>query len=481
MASLNNYAKLVAPSQFRPEEDTLFRMLYSSDFVGYKATLIIYGYEQIDVDGSREFNGTKQTKILDSGEGGQWYEDFIVTGGTLGFSPTGTSSGYYCSGKMQAKVEIGNELDDNGYVINPIFTSNVVLVDMLVISSGGIYWLNTPYNTDCSRRTVSIYIGNAVSYGASGCSDIQSYRFWLYDEQKNLLRDTEELYDWDTNIQSNINYTYYNLDNSKTYYVRARIILNGGYSFYYDYEPIIVNYSSEPTFSSNFISKNVIGGVNLSLDLSGVIHNKTVFSRTELNANEYLEIKTVEGNSDLITVLDRYAIPNKEYIYMASVYNGQTIVNTYYTKIKYISNCICISDIFGCYTAVADITKHPISRNDRGSTQEAIDSKYPFHVINGSPDYDSGTIDAFFSDVDECEIEIDNKSYSDILRAWLNNGRAKFLSYYTGEAWIVTVFTIQTTDPDKKDIYNTTFKWTQIGDANKLSEYIRLGLVINNE
>ena len=29
------------------------------------------------------------------------------------------------------------------------------------------------------------------------------------------------------------------------------------------------------------------------------------------------------------------------------------------------------------------------------------------------------------------------------------------------------------------DVYNTTFSWTQIGDATKISEYIRLGLTAN--
>ena len=108
-----------------------------------------------------------------------------------------------------------------------------------------------------------------------------------------------------------------------------------------------------------------------------------------------------------------------------------------------------------------------------------MDSKFPYHILNGEPDYDSGTVDGFFAELDECTVNTDNGALSKILRSWLNNGKAKLLTYYTGEAWIVAVNGVSTTDPENNDVYNTSFNWTQIGDATKMSEYVRLGLIHN--
>ncbi len=107
-----------------------------------------------------------------------------------------------------------------------------------------------------------------------------------------------------------------------------------------------------------------------------------------------------------------------------------------------------------------------------------MDNKYPYYLINGSADYDSGQVEGIFSTIDNCEMNMDNKEYSNILRAWLNNGKAKLLTYYTGEAWIVAVSGIQTTDPENTDVYSTTFNWMQIAEADDIKNYAKIGLVM---
>ena len=504
MASLNDYAKLSyhktddTATQFRPDESVTFVMKYSESLTGKYATLIVYGYEQDEISGQqRYYNGLKLTQQLTSGMGGQWYEEFIIPPDALGFTPTGSS--YRFSGKMQAKVEVGSELDyesfepnphlpDQGipaYVTNPDITSNIILVDMLVINSNAIHWIDpitgvqvSQYNTDSSHMTVDMYISGSHNYGISDNDNVQSYRVWLYDSYKNLLRDSNEMYDWDSNVSANKKYTFYDLQDQQTYYARGRITLNGGYTFNYDYIPIYTDFSGLHPASPNFTIEQQIGKVLLTLDLTGISHTKIIVTRTVQYEGEYLEIQNVIDDGDTVKIEDRYPIPGEKYEYKAVVFNGELIVGTYYNNISYTSNCIAISDIFACYTAIGNITKHPISRNDRGQIVETIDSKMPYHIMNGKADYDSGTVDALFSEVEDCQIVTENGDVANALRAWLNNGRAKLLTYYNGEAWIVSTSSIQTTDPANNDVYNTTFKWTQIGDAFRINEYVRLGLVI---
>ena len=480
MASLATYAKLIPPAQFMPNQEVTFVLHHSGDLNFKYATLVIDGYSESFDDGTR-YTGTKMTCVLGGAVGGQWIAEYTIPAGTLGESyPERQHETIHFSGKAQARVDIGDEIDADGHVINPIFTSNVVLVDMIVCRSEGVNFLYTPYNAGGSTFRVSLQCDHIINYGAAGNEDVQSYRILLYDHNYNLIFDSEEQYDWDSNIYGNAFYTLYDLKDDTTYYVKGKLVLNGGYSFTTGYVPIIVNYQDIPSGSEEFTLTRKLGTVIMSLDLTGVPHTKVTYSRTEQSSSNYLGLGTVEDSGDIVRSVDRYPIPGKAYTYKAVVYNGSLIVATYYKNISYSNSYVTISDIFASYSAVGDITKHPINRNDRGSILTAMDSKYPYQIINGDADYDSGSIEGFFSDIDDdCRVDMNNNALSNTLRAWLNNGRAKLLTYYTGEAWIVAVNGISTTDPENNDVYNTSFNWTAIGDASKPEEYVRLGLVTN--
>ena len=456
-------------------------MQYSEDLTTKYATLIIDGYRLEDDVTGIVYDGYKETQQLMGAIGGQWYTEYNVDSGLLGVSYPERTGGLYTSGKMQARVEIGRTLDNDGYVINPEFVSNVTLVDMIITRTANVAeFIYTPYNPTGSIYKISLHSDYIYEAGLTSSEDVQSYRIFLYDSNRNLIKDSGELYDWDTNVYGNAWYTLYDLKDNTTYYVKGRVTLNGGTSFYTEFTPINVHYDDIPISSDKFTLSQSLGEVKMSLDLTGVTHTKVVFSRTVFNESDYLELTKVEGNEDTMVAYDKFPIPKKSYTYKAVVFNGDLIVDTYYQNINFTSQYVTISDILGSYSAVGNITKHPINRNDRGAIVAAMDSQYPYYIVNGSSDYDSGQIDGFFSTIDdECKVETDNAAYADFLRAWLNNGNAKLLTYYTGEAWIVSVNGVSTTDPNNDDVYNTSFNWTAIGDANIMSEYVRLGLVIN--
>lgn len=496
MASLATYAKLSiyrgtgsgiqTSSQFRPEDDITVQMQYSKDLILCRGTLYIKGTRW-------DPTSAIATQTLDTAYGGTNMAVWEIPGGTLADSPSPdepTMMGY----KITAYVEIwqGEEgaPEENRKVV---FKSNTLFVDMLMMWQSDLFFARpgtitevNSYSTNKSSCTVALGYIARNDYGLDGDNDLQSYRFYLYDSGYNLVDDSGELYAWNSNAYGSASYTFYNLKDNSTYYLRARAGLNGGYTLYRpatqgDYIPLYVNYSDTPTLSSHLILQSTPAGVKCTLDDS-VTYDRFTVSRTISSESDYLEVGSGYGQNGNVT--DRYAIPKTNYIYRVVVHNGGLVTATYYNEIIYESNSVKISDIYGCYTALGDITKHPISRNDRGSNLEAMDSEYPYHVINGAPNYDSGTVDGIFSDLDDnCNIITDSEylaGKSDILRAWLNNGRAKLLTYYTGEAWIVSVSGIQTTDPDNNDMYHTVFNWTQIGNAYRLEELVRLGVVINN-
>lgn len=522
MASLSTYAKLTPPKQFKPEEECVFRLQYSHDLVCNFATLYIWNGnsnsssiyfgntgDSVTTDittGTVSSTGItyEQTQYINTAIGGQWYEEFVIPPNAIARPLTPDDPSYSIPAeKLYAVVYIGN-LDDpeaahvihshneqlfDSHVTKPIFASNTVLVDMIRMWENDLFFAEpgsmrtiTEYYTNQSSCTVAIGYIPRHDYGVSGDVDIQSYRFYLYDANYNLIKDSGEQYDWDSNIYySDGGYTINGLKDNTTYYLKFRVTLNGGYVMYRGYVPIYVHYADDPVASQQLILQNTPEGVKCTLN-TPITYTSFIISRSEKYSSNYMEIGQAQGENGF--VVDKYAIPLTNYVYRAIVYNGSTVVATYYNNIQYASNSIKISDIYGCFTAIGEITKHPISRNDRGSILETMDSQYPYHIINGSPNYDSGTIDGIFSDLDDdCSVITDSEYLSEkaeVLREWLNNGCAKLLTYYTGESWIVTVNNIQTTDPNNNDMYHTTFNWTQIGDAHKYSDYVRLGLVINN-
>lgn len=482
MATVYTFARLTPPRQFRPEEDVIFKLEYSEDLVALPATLIIDGYSDY-WEGSPEvpaydYHEYRQVQIPHTSLGNTWdvgYEEYLVPGGSLGKTPPPEQPMAYWTGTVRARVEF--DLGEG-----KTFTSNTVVVNMILMWDDDLKFLHTPYVATTSTFSPMLYYTARHSFGEYDSMYVNSYRFYLYDSHYNLIEDSGEMYDWNSYTLANSWFKFKGLKDNHIYYVRAKVTLNGGYVFWRGYERITVHYSELPEGSPEFTTNNSSTGINLILDLTNIPHDRILITRSVVSEDIWLEIKDIQTSEDKFITQDHYAIPNVPYIYRAIVYNGNGIAGTYYCYSTFSSNWVTISDIYGSYSAVGSIEKYPISRNDRGQEYEAMNNVYPYYIINGDTNFDRGSVNALFAETkDDCSVDLENHEYANILRAWLNNGRAKLLTYYTGEAWIVATSGIQTTDPDNTDTLNTSFNWVQIGDAFDINSYPSHGLVVNDD
>ena len=469
----STYAKLIKPPQFKPDEAVKFRMEFSQDLMCCWATLKIYGYT-LTIDGN-EYSGTAITEYINASWLGTGYIDFTVPANTLAVIPTDDTYGF--SGKMKAKVEIGVELDSEGNAVSK-FESNEVLVDMFTPLDGDFMIADTPLTATGSTTQFQIRYIPRVALGTTGANDVNSYKVLLYDTNYNLVKDSGTLYDWENSSDTYKKYTLTGLSDKTDYYIRVKATLVGGYTLTTEYTSLSVQYADIPVLNSQLTLANDImnGCVQISLD-TDVEYDKIVISRSVINTDDYLELRTIQTNS-LKQIFDYYALPNQTYLYRAILYKGESIVATYYNTITHKFEGICIADAYAGYGALAWDSIYPINRNERGSIVEPMDSEFPYYIINGNLNYDSGSVNnALFSPMEECEVSTeDNSMYSKTIRVWLNNGRAKLLKYYNGECWLVAT---ATPSDDKTDMVRTSFNWTQIGDVNKNEDYIRLGLIVN--
>lgn len=482
--NVSTYAKLTKPPQFRPNEEAKFRLEYSQDLSCLWASLKIYGYT-LRVDGGGEYSGTTITHYINISMAGVGITEFVVPPNTLGEIPADGSQLFWHSGNMKAVVEIGSEFDENGNVI-PLYKSNEIFVDMLMGFDNDLYLY--PQNevlvsTGSSYKT-NIYYIERETFGSFEANDLNSYQVFLYDSDRNLIKDSGIKYDWNNNIYANHFYPITDLQDNTTYYIKVKATLMGGYVFTTDYRELQVKYADEPIVSPYLSLENdkVHGRVNLTIK-PNVAYDKIVISRTVKDLDDYLEIKTVnrsKSTTEEIKVYDYYALPKTTYTYKVVLFNGDNVADIYYNSITHEFDGVCIADAYNGYNALAFDKKYPVSKNDRASIVEPMDSTYPISLRSNQLDYDSGSVSATFAYIDKCEPDFaNNVDYSKSIRHWLNNGRVKLLKYYNGECWLVEVSGITDDDPKGNDVIVTSFNWTEVGNVKDNSEYLRLGLILN--
>lgn len=117
-----------------------------------------------------------------------------------------------------------------------------------VLSDKAYFWcLETPsfyfsnINNEDTITTASFYV--TLVYEQSDWEDISEYKFYLYDEVKNLLLESEMFYTTD-----NLNYAYRGLEDDKFYYIRARGVTVNGIELDTGYIKIFANYENEEEY-----------------------------------------------------------------------------------------------------------------------------------------------------------------------------------------------------------------------------------------
>lgn len=468
------------PSQFDPRtQNVTFKFNHNIDYF-YGELVLTEGGTPIYTAWQPIRSGTS------SGDTTSWVITFEIPKGTI-YSLDG-DTGYHKT--LYAYVRVGNELDGE-HISDPQWTSSPIVVNLFIYFENDITWYDPLHPSDASitygTSTSTCAVG-ARCAPRSGTGEVNSNipntcRFLLYNSNKVLIKTSGEIL-WKQGNNRYCSYTFDRLKDGQLYYVKFKIRFNGGYIYESDFNTIQVDYSPTGDYSDRLKLSNdaMHGCVIVQADAGSSAHTAVAVSRTEATVRDYLLLTKMYTSAESVEFRDYYALPGKRYVYQVVVYNGTTVVDTLYQEVIHRLSGVAIADYWGAYYAVAEVNKYPINRNDRGAYLEAMDNKYPYHIINGNTDYESGQITGIFAEVDECQIATENTEYADILREWLNNGCAKVLKYDTGEAWIVTCTGVRTEAfGDSQTTVSTAFNWTQVGDAENISHYAELGLVMNDE
>lgn len=479
MPNLNGIT-LNNPGAFRSGAAVTITAHYGPRFNNQYCTLHIFGYKLVDDTNHVTYTGGKFTQTASYHQSGEGIVQFNIPAGVLGPDPS--SYGLYSlDGSPQACVVFSNNGDEDlvdGHVpdIPSLPHSNTITLQMTLHTDTDLTFEYTQQDGSYLATGSSFLLWLHLTYRRDS---LKSYRILLYNDNDDILSDSGMKKDWLFPTYYNHSYRLRRLKDKTTYYVKAKVTMTSGIELETQKVRLYVDFEQMPQPSPNVTLESVPTGVKLNVDLAGLTYDKIIINRVAFMEGLSLTLKTASPANDIYTMIDHYPIPEKTYIYNVVVYNGNTIVNTFSNNIAYKSNYVVISDAFGSYAAVGNITKYPVSRNDRGQEIEVMDNQYPYYLINGEANYERGSVDGIFGELENCELQTDNVAYSRQLREWLNNGQPKLLCYYNGESWIVAVSGVQTTDPNNTETLNTSFNWVQIGDGEDTSAYEELGLMNN--
>lgn len=171
--------------------------------------------------------------------------------------------------------------------------------------------------------------------------------------------------------------------------------------------------------------------------------------------------------------IDKFAKSNTTYEYALVPYDndnnpgvyGVQTVDSQFDKIFVMDK----EKSYGTFHTTGNIDT---TRNIPGGTNVPLNSRYPVYFHSGLMNYDSGSVDGKFYDLDEaCQI-IEDKGYfyKTGLMDFLTNQKPKILKHPDGRIWLAQVMPSPTDSGDETYKFrNIVFQWAEVGkhDSNE--------------
>lgn len=233
--------------------------------------------------------------------------------------------------------------------------------------------------------------------------------------------------------------------------------------------PIGTEWDNHTIMHARFNNNLTAGNLNYSTEMISLVRIKRREKGENASWVTIKEVPITKTEDFSFTYIDRYARSRTEYEYavvpvMNNIELDYTIGNVY-------SNFdgIVICDKEESYQAVADESVPTANRRNPYSLAEPLDSKFPFVFFNGNTNYETGSVQGLFVEIDWDKHQFKTSSgarYREKVKAFLTNRKPKILKCMDGRIWMIDV----TSDPTESvqnhpDQVSISFNFTEIGDV----------------
>ena len=192
--------------------------------------------------------------------------------------------------------------------------------------------------------------------------------------------------------------------------------------------------------------------------------------------------QTVNGDATKLnfTFYDKTCRANTSYEYTIVPVIGQVEGNFYTNEIKTNFVGLYLMDSNYIYQTELDVNISP-KRTKPRNVISTINRRCPYVVSNGAINYENGTVSAQWVSYDQLTDvwDIDGqREYLTGFEDFLNNGQPKIMKYEDGRMWLIEVSSSDITQAEEYSVaqVHTSFDWTEIGDADSMSDLYLHGL-----
>ena len=243
------------------------------------------------------------------------------------------------------------------------------------------------------------------------------------------------------------------------------------------------NWDYQVDFHSYFTDGNTMGGNALfNNELISEIMLKKRYKGDFAWKTFYLQ--TFDHGADSIDALnitywDSIEPTNREieYAYVAIMDNNETEPITVTVESKFTNDFIVGRDNV-IYSVLFDIDNQ-VNYNRNSNVIVSPGRKYPYIVTNGISRYYSGTLQATYIPIVNCELDLDNAwKYRKQIDEFLCDGNTKILKTKDGDLYMVAMYggVSRSNGSDPRHI-SQSFEWAEVGNPNDIGDLYDNGFI----
>ncbi len=335
-----------------------------------------------------------------TGDVRQW--QFTVEGGSIPVEYVSGEQDVWLTYRYVAVMESDGEVYDSDLDIELIAKSNVISLDMM--HSVDFEIQDSSHISSQKNYSFKLYYF-ARPFDRHDRENLNTYQVNLYDEDKQLIKSLGSKYDWDGYHYSTHSVTIPDLEDGKTYYIKAFATSVSGYETETDFWRVDVNYI-EYTYDDDLVLTNntTQGCIEIGYALQGNTYDKIIIERSRKYTEEWTRVIEYDSPAMLnVRYKDYFAKGKEKYLYRISCYSGDTVVVTKVNEVYSDFDCMVVVDNVKVYHSIAEATWKPLVNNKPKQVIETLGNKTPFVISNGEPNYWSGTVTSvMLTEVDEC-------------------------------------------------------------------------------
>lgn len=223
---------------------------------------------------------------------------------------------------------------------------------------------------------------------------------------------------------------------------------------------------------------NLLGG-NLAYKAEEITAMR--LKRRKVGTFEWLPIyeQPIYGAEDFsFTYIDRFAAVG-EYEYCLVPVMGTLEQNYMTAAVNSDFDGIIICDSLASYQTVANLGVSSVVQNRPSSVVTTLENRYPYVNYLGSANYQSGSVNGFFVEIDWKEKRFrieEGHQYRNELLAFLTDGQAKILKTSDGRIWMVNIVDSPTLSAgEHPHIVDCSFEFVEVGDVNDANDMYENG------